>query len=140
MAPASFPWTVTLNSTLLLVVPRFTEREAKGSVGSKVFPGWVFPLGVGLSQVSQLVSKKQGIHTLGCEPRRAGSFTLGSPLHLRLHAQHSRHQAMQAVPRKGQPPWTTLVTPLTSELSAFWEQPQGLGVFSTWNQKLRKVK
>lgn len=140
MAPASFPWIVTLNSTLLLVVPRFTEREAKGSVGSKAFLGWVFPTGVGVSQVSQLVNKKQGIHTLGCEPRRAGSFTLGCPLHLRLHAQHSRHQAIQAVLREGQPPWTMLVMPLTSEFSAFWEQPQGLGVFSTWNQKLRKVK
>lgn len=81
VAPASLPWTVTLNSTLELQVPRFTQREAKEKMGSTAFPGWVLPTGVGLSQVIELVSKRQ----LMREP--------GGELWVRRGPQqHSRHQ------------------------------------------------
>lgn len=84
---------MTLNSDLLLVISRLTVREEERgvSVASKAFPrcppspGWDF------SQVTQLGSKRQRIHTPGCDLWEGGELrsALGSLLHPRPNTQQA---------------------------------------------------
>ena len=80
------------------VVPRFPEKEVKERVGSKAFPRWACPTGVGLPKATQLISKRQRTRTSGCELQRAGQ------LHAAGLPQAPSPPALQAPETPGHPP------------------------------------
>lgn len=96
--------------------------------GLRPFPRWVLPRGVGLSQVTRPMSKRQRTHTPGLEPSEGREFHIWVPSGV-PGFMHSSNQETQAGPREGRPPWTVLVMPFSVISDHSANNPRGWQCF-----------